>query len=415
MNPSCLNSIQAATLLVSAGYGIGILFGSGELAVTQGMAGSLYAWVTGFGMLLLAIAASPIWAKGVPIWDMLGQFYGPIIKRSVALLSVVWMTGVLAAQILGGTAILTLIGLPHYVAMILTLLMIFGASKINLGFASHVFAFCLFGSNAVLVYVLFQLDGLDIYFNAVPRLVSDIQTIGGKEIFVITIGVAFLVVTGADYQQFVIAARSRIDAIVGCVFAAVLLLVLGALPASAVIAANEAGVLSGMTDAKQVIPFLISHTTAQIGQGWETVFLVGLLSAALGAGAAIVRAMASAVASSTSTGTSTPRLLHSTVVILLGGLVAARAQGIVDTIVDLNIVYIVSVTPLFIFFLLGVQLSQRTAQKAITAGFVTSISLYIAEWLGLVGGTIEIYSLCIGILVSTFVLVVSRYKELRAF
>jgi len=43
---SGLGYLQIATLLVSASYGIGFLFGSGELAVSQGMVGSLYAWVT---------------------------------------------------------------------------------------------------------------------------------------------------------------------------------------------------------------------------------------------------------------------------------------------------------------------------------------------------------------------------------
>lgn len=408
MNQPCLNYLQIATLLVSASYGIGFIFGSGELTLTQGMIGSLYAWLTGLGMLMLATVASQIWSSGLPIWDALGQFYGPIVKRSVALLSVVWMTGVLAAQILGGTAILSLMGLSHHVAMMLTSLIIFCVSKINLEFASKVFACCLFGSSAVLVYVLFQLDGLSIYFNSIPRLASDIQDISAKEVIVTFIGVTSLVVVGADYQQFVIAARSRVDAVIGCFLAAVLLLFLGALPASAVIAANEAGILDGMTDAKQVIPFLISHSTAQIGQGWEIVFLVALLSAALGSGAAVVRAMTNAVASSTSIGNNQ---IYSIVVILLGNLVASRAQGIVDTIVELNIVYIVSVAPAFVFFLLGLKLARHTAQRTIAAGFIASISLYIAECLGFVDGTFAIYSLCASMLISIFVLLINRYGE----
>ena len=37
-----LGSLQVAALLVSASYGIGFLFGSGELALSHGMAGSIY-------------------------------------------------------------------------------------------------------------------------------------------------------------------------------------------------------------------------------------------------------------------------------------------------------------------------------------------------------------------------------------
>jgi hypothetical protein len=63
--------------------------------------------------------------------------------------------------------------------------------------------------------------------------------------------------------------------------------------------------------------------------------------------------------------------------------------------------------------LLGIELSQRAAQKAIIAGFAISIFLYMIEWSGFINGALDIYSLCVGILMSTFVLVVSRYKEAR--
>ncbi len=36
-----LGSLQVAALLVSASYGIGFLFGSGELALSHGMAASM--------------------------------------------------------------------------------------------------------------------------------------------------------------------------------------------------------------------------------------------------------------------------------------------------------------------------------------------------------------------------------------
>lgn len=60
-----LSSVQIAALLVSASYGIGFLFGSGELALTHGMAGSIYGIATGFGMLALALVAKPLWKSGL--------------------------------------------------------------------------------------------------------------------------------------------------------------------------------------------------------------------------------------------------------------------------------------------------------------------------------------------------------------
>ena len=73
MNHDNLNALQVATLLVAASYGIGFLFGSGEMAVTQGMAGAMYGIATAAGMLVLSLFARRLWQVGVPIWDLLGQ------------------------------------------------------------------------------------------------------------------------------------------------------------------------------------------------------------------------------------------------------------------------------------------------------------------------------------------------------
>ena len=103
-----LGSLQVAALLVSASYGIGFLFGSGELALSHGMAGSIYGVATGFGMLVLAVFARQLWATGLPVWDLFGRAYGRQLQGVVALLSLIWMSGVLAAQIQGGVAVLEL-------------------------------------------------------------------------------------------------------------------------------------------------------------------------------------------------------------------------------------------------------------------------------------------------------------------
>src|SRR5690349_990608 len=111
-----LGTFQVAALLVSASYGIGFLFGSGEMALAHGMAGSLYGVATAAGMLLLTLVAARVWHGGTAIWDLFGQACGPAMKNVVALLSIVWMAGVLAAQIHGGVAIMRLLGLDEWLA-----------------------------------------------------------------------------------------------------------------------------------------------------------------------------------------------------------------------------------------------------------------------------------------------------------
>ncbi|MCP3727086.1 hypothetical protein M3I53_28835 [Paraburkholderia sp. CNPSo 3272] len=72
--------------------------------------------------------------------------------------------------------------------------------------------------------------------------------------------VGFLVITGSDYQQFVIVARRPRDAWLGCVLASLFLMATGFLPAATVVAALHAGKLSGLTDTASAIPWIMLQT-----------------------------------------------------------------------------------------------------------------------------------------------------------
>ena len=415
MSGDRLGALQVAALLVSASYGIGFLFGSGELAVSRGMAGSLYPWLTGIGLVLLASLAGRVWRIGMPVWDLFGRRYGPVVKRYVAVLSVVWMTGVLAAQIQGAGTTLSLAGVPRPLSMLFVLALIFIAAQLRLGLVSKVFSLCLLASSLVLLLALVDLGGVDIYLHAVPRFASDLHRIRGAELATMTIAIVFLVVTGADYQQFVIAARTRTDALVGCALAAVVLIVVGALPASAVIAAGDAGMLAHAVDGKEAIPSVLAHMSDRLGKGSGTAMLLILLAAALGSGAAVVRAMTGAVLALPDVPRAHARVPVSAVIVLLGGIVANRGQAIIETMVDLNIVYIASIAPLFALLLLNVNVQPVAAQRALLAGCVTSVVLYAAKWLGMVAGDIELAFLVIGMLASVLALEVNRRRCSRAF
>ena len=101
-----LGSLQVGALLISASYGIGFLFGSGESALRYGMAGAMYGVATAAGMIAMAAFAGRLWIAGRAVWDLLGDRAGERVRRLVAALSVVWMAGVLAAQIHGASAVL---------------------------------------------------------------------------------------------------------------------------------------------------------------------------------------------------------------------------------------------------------------------------------------------------------------------
>ena len=399
MNRS-LGSLQVAALLVSASYGIGFLFGSGELALSHGMAGSIYGVATGFGMLVLAVFARKLCAVGLPVWALFGRAYGAQLEGMVALLSLIWMSGVLAAQIQGGVAVLVLLGLGEVNGYITILLLIYGASRLNLRFASAVFAICLLASAAVLVYALVVADGVDLYLQAIPVFSEDLSTFRPSRVFAIALAIGLLVCTGADYQQFVLAARSPVAAVCGCVLAGLLLFVIAFLPSAVVVAMQKGGMLGTLTDTKQVVPWVLGRVAGSAGQGADKLMLISLSVAALGAGAAVLRAMSEALACAVSGHRSARHPMFAFIALGVSAFLASRDQGIVNTMVSVNVVYIASIGVCFATLVTGIVIPAQHARWIMAMGFTASVVVYLVGWMGQHGEGTDLVSLVLGCLLS---------------
>ena len=395
-----LGSLQVAALLVSASYGIGFLFGSGELALSHGMAGSIYGVATGFGMLVLAAFARQLWATGLPVWDLFGRAYGKQLQGVVALLSLIWMSGVLAAQIQGGVAVLELLGLEQTHSHLVILLLIYGASRLDLRFASALFAMCLLASAAVLVYALVVANGMGVYLQAIPAFTEDLSTFSASRVVAISLAVGLLVCTGADYQQFVLAARSPLAAVGGCVLAGLLLFVIAFLPSAVVVAMQSGGMLGDLVDTKQVVPRVLGQVAGSVGQGADKLMLIALSVAALGAGAAILRAMTEALACAASGSRSAGHPMFALIALGLSALLASRDQGIVDTMVSVNVVYIASIGVCFATMVSGILVPPQHARWIVAVGFAASVAVHLAGWLGQYGEDTDMVSLLLGCFLS---------------
>lgn len=395
-----LGSLQVAALLVSASYGIGFLFGSGELALSHGMAGSIYGVATGFGMLVLAAFARQLWATGLPVWDLFGRAYGKQLQGVVAFLSLIWMSGVLAAQIQGGVAVLELLGLEQTHSYLVILLLIYGASRLDLRFASALFAMCLLASAAVLVYALVVAKGMGVYLQAIPAFSEDLSTFSASRVVAISLAVGLLVCTGADYQQFVLAARSPWAAAGGCVLAGLLIFVIAFLPSAVVVAMQGGGMLGDLADSKQVVPWVLGQVAGSVGQGADKLMLIALSVAALGAGAAILRAMTEALACAASGRRSAGDPMFALIALGLSALLASLDQGIVDTMVSVNVVYIASIGVCFATMVSGIVVPPQQAKWIVAVGFAGSVAVHLAGWLGQYGEDTDVVSLLLGCFLS---------------
>ncbi|MGL6156315.1 MAG: hypothetical protein ACRC1O_06860, partial [Ralstonia mannitolilytica] len=361
MNKRSLGPWNVAILLVSASYGIGFVFGTGELARTVGMASSLYAAATGIGMLFLAVAAGTFWRLGTPIW---GLFRGKnaALESGVALLSSVWLLGIFSVQLQGAAAVLGLnFGLTPVWQYAIAGLLVWGLGRLRPGRLGAVFSVFLAAASASLVVVIVLNNGIGLYGRSLALLATDAaRYLSVSDIGVTMLSTIALVVLGADYQQFVILARSRRAAVLGCVLAGVLVMLISTLPSTAVLAAMQAGHLPDGLAAKETIPFLVvepfggSHTG--VGKG----ILCALLLAALGSGAAVAMAAAHAMRQALSWHRAPDGVVSLAVV--LGGIgIAQIGTSMVGLIVSINTLFLTTVAVPLVATLLGYGGGRSTA------------------------------------------------------
>lgn len=361
-------AVRVAALLVSASCGIAFLLGSGEMAVRAGMAGSLYAIVTAFGMFALGLIARNLWYVGKPIWEVLGNQYGPVVRSAVALLSLVWMSGVLAAQIHGCVAVLSTAGLTKFHAFLATVTTLLAISYVDLGVAALLFAALLLATNLILLHALLTSGGLAVYLHAWPVFIRELQAAPAAETLTTVIAIGFLVITGSDYQQFVIAARRPVDAWLGCILAGAFLIATGFLPAATVVAAMHSGRLSGMTDYATAIPWIMLHVGGRAG----FICLGIIVLAALGSGAALTRAMSSALMDLHPL-VSRHQIASMCGVVAICSAIAIDGQSIVSTIIALNSIYISAAGVLFVLDQTGYSVTPRCAFAMMISGSVSSL------------------------------------------
>lgn len=397
MTARTLGALQVAALLVSASYGIGFLFGSGEYALRYGMAGAIYGVATGLGMIAMAAFAGRLWLGGRAVWDLLGDRSGDRVRRLVALLSIVWMAGVLAAQIHGAVAVVRLLGAGPTAAHAVAIALIFAASRFELRAASLVFAGCLAASAVVLLYALVRSGGVELYAHSLPVFAHDLPSLGVAQAFTIAIGVGLLVCTGADYHQFVLAARAPGAAVRGCLLAGGSLLLLAFLPPAVVLSAAAQPSWPGITDAKQVVPQALSLAAAELTAAAGPVMLGVLGMAALGSGAAVLRAMVSALEAARPRRASASPIVLAAIAMAVAAALTATGLPIVDTMVSVNVVYIASVGVSLFGMLRGNDGDQVGETWVIGAGFIGAVAAFTPTWAGWPLQNVELIALLVGL------------------
>jgi SSS family solute:Na+ symporter len=400
MSEHSLNTPQVAVLLVGTSCGIGFLMGTGELAVRQGMAGCLYALATALGLAVLAFYAPMLRRSGQSIWSRFDQTYGPSVSHSVALLSLIWMTGVLATQIRGGSAVLILTGIPDTAALLLMSGILFVLSMARLSWLSTGLGICMLACGVMLGNTLLETEGLGIWLHAPVLFASALRHTAFAHTGFSAATIVAMVICGADYQQFVIAANTPRTARIGCMLAAGCVFVAGFLPASAVIATHTLWHLDTVDNPVQIVPMLLIHSMPDNIS--PALVIATLIAAAVGAGCAILRSMSDAL-TATQPRIFRHRIWSRILPVVLSSFVASRGQSLVDMMIELNTVYLAAVGPLLVLRLLHLHLSDAAASASLAAGCSIALACYLLRWTGIVmlpGGATAILSLCFALTIA---------------
>jgi SSS family solute:Na+ symporter len=385
MSEHSLNTSQVTVLLIGTSCGIGFLMGTGELALHQGMAGCLYALATALGLAVLAFYAPMLRRGGQSIWSRFDQTYGPSVSHSVALLSLIWMTGVLAAQIRGGSAVLVLTGIPDTAALLLM---------------SGILGICMLACGVMLGTTLLETSELGIWLRAPVLFASALRHTAIAHTGFSAAAVVAMVICGADYQQFVIAANTPKTARIGCMLAAGCVFVAGFLPASAVIATHTLWHLDNVDNPVQIVPMVLIHTMPDNIS--PALVIATLIAAAVGAGCAILRSMSTALTATQ------PRIFRHCIwsrilPVVLSSFVASRGQNLIDMMIELNMVYLAAVGPLLLLRLLHLHLSDAAASASLAAGCSMALTCYLLSWTGIVvlpAGATALLSLCFALAIA---------------
>ncbi|CAG9262395.1 SSS family solute:Na+ symporter [Paraburkholderia unamae] len=374
-----LNVWEVASLLVSTSCGIGFFLGTGELALRQGMAACLYAVATAIGLVALALSAARLQRTGQSIWTYFGSLYGPAISQQVAAFSLIWMTGVLSTQIRGASSILALSGMPQAASIISVDCLVLAFSFLRISWLSGIFTLCMCGCTAVLVLALAQTHNLILWLRAPVIFEKSIHMQPVEHTALVLLSVAVLVLCGADYQQFPAMARTSAHARSGCLIAATIVLGIGFLPATAVIAGANLWHLSHLADQAQVVPTLLIRVIGSSSHVMSRAVTCVLIITALGSACSILRAMSDATAA-VSRGVSIPPAFHRMLPIFAATLIAIYGQSIINVMVTLNVVYLAAVVPLLILTLLGYPVLNQAARRSMFVGAGVSALCALIEW-----------------------------------
>ncbi len=431
MKPS--KSVSTAGIfvgLVSLHYGMGFILGTGEQTYLYGASGAVYAVASGLGLIGLGLLAGFYWREKEPIWDLLGNQYGEMVRHLTNFLSWVWMIGVMAGQIVGAGYALSTLGIPANLAIGVMAFAIAVLGPIPLEDIAWIFAALLVISTLALIVGLGQLGGIAIYLKSFELFVPSILFASPLRMLGISITTILLTLIGMDFQQVLVRGQSETSAIRGSLFAGLALIPVAFLPTAVVLGGLQNNIIAAQSiNGKDAIPLIISTIGNKIFPGGGLVLVIGLVLVAINSGSGLNRALIRSI----QTAPFMPAMLkRSTVASWINALLslglALSGLTIVGLMVSFYAIYVAGVFVPFIAYLVerrrGLHIPATAIQWAAWAGCGMASLVFVAGLLGqsfhssllaYIAETPEMWMILAGLTVSACVLLFAyRFKKMTA-
>ncbi len=384
-----LSATQIAVALATTHYGLGFLIGTGQDMAEYGAAGMLYAFSTALGLLTLVPIANYYWRRRVPIWDIFAKQHGAAAGKFTAFLSSFWMVGVIASQILGGSAALMAFGVSRVVSTTIIAGLILLLSYLNLSRLSKVFFQFLLISSIVVLFSLLMYSNVSALVTTPIVFITSLPSLPFDKLFGILLTTIFITFIGMDFHQFIVKAADPKTARHGAVGGFLILTALTSILGSSILGfqASEQPTPESPLSSAQVVPrMLMSTGTNLLGEWSALVFLVPIILVSAGSGSAVTKVVIKAAEEIQPA----VRNVKAFNLIVIGAcvLLTLLSQSIVGLVVSFYATYVGTVLAAFIAVRLEekrlISISNQAFYLALLVGFGFSLIVFLISKLSFI-------------------------------
>lgn len=369
-----LGPILCTATLAATHLGGGFILGSGESGYLGGFSGIWYGAATGAGLIILGIFMArrmrelALFTAG----DYLAQRYGgKLLRILTALLSLIAMIGILAAQVKAAEGIMGMLGFSPLTGAILAtvIFVLYTAASGMWGVAVTDFIQVIIAGLGIAVAAVMgvaRLGGPAQVISVLPPEQLNPLSAGGGTILWILLPTVMYTLIGQDFLQRLFSAKSPQIARVSAIAAGLGLVLAAAFPVIAGIAAAQ--LFPGLDNPRSAIPLLIQSLFTPLVAG---IILAAIMAAIMSTADSLLCAGVANLVNDIWKETlgKEKRLLglSSITTIIMGSLAFLIAMAVPDIISALIFAYLMYTAGVFVPLVGGLFWSKATRQGALSA------------------------------------------------